>query len=95
MGMATISDSCTYFGITAHVGDFVFRGDDLGVVRACCQEGVTLFVVVDQCQLASTMSVHSSCWHTSQCTRAIWYMQDINECLAWKVECSQVVVIRM
>ena len=94
---ALVADSAEHYGMRVRVGGHVFRGESFGVVRACCQEGLLIIVIVDVLHVVAIVSPHSSRWNNASCTRALWRPQDLNECAAWQElsERSEVVAIRL
>ena len=69
------------------------RGDELGVVTACCQDDTECALLVDKMVITAKLSTHSALCSTTSMTRAVWRMHEASVCLAWKVDGSQVTVI--
>jgi len=94
---ASVADSAERGGLRVKIDDYVFRGESLAIVRACCEDQAELFVLVDELPLVEKLSQHSGKWRLDGGARALWRMEDINESLAWQVfpDSSEVVVIRM
>ena len=76
-----LSDHIDIGGKTFSVSDFVARGDELGLVIACCVEGLDLFVIVDLWGKVAQISQHSSRWVGMDDRRAVWRAADMLECL--------------
>ena len=70
-----------------------WRGDEVAQVLACCQDDTTCALLVDKVVKAAQLSAHSSTWTTTSATRALWKIEESTNCLAWKFDGSQVLVI--
>ena len=91
-----VSDRLDVLGLRVAVDDYVFRGESLGLVLACCCEGEDLYVVVDALRKISDLSPHANLWCTTAAERQVWIATDVAECLAWQlVPPNGVVAIRM
>ena len=80
---ATVSDCLEFFGMHAHVGDFVQRGEDVAKVLACAEEGDELFLVVELHLMVRSCSTRSSTWQ-SRGLRSVWPATEVTEVVAWK-----------
>ena len=91
-----LSDHVDIGGKSFSVGDFVARGDELGLVVECCVESQDLFAIVDQWGKVAQISQHSSTWDGKDARRVVWRAADMLECAAWKhLADEHVVVIHM
>jgi hypothetical protein len=93
---ALIADHLEANGVRLSVSDYVFQGEALGHVQACCLEDGNFFVVVDVLQKLADMSPRSSRWSTRQVERTVWRTSGLSECLAWQLAPPlEIVVVRM
>ena len=94
MDHIAIAGTCQYFGVRFHVGDFVFRGTELGAILACCQEETCCCVLVEKATLLKSFSVHSSQHSTAAPTREFWQMHEVLPCAAWHVDGTMITAIK-
>ena len=91
-----IADHLNIAGLNISVADYVFQGDSMGYVQACCIDGDEFYIVSDVMQKLVDLSPHSSRWSTRPTSREIWRATALTECLAWQnVGHGEVVVIRV
>ena len=91
-----LSDKLDLGGKQFAFGDFVARGEEVGVVVACCVEGQDLFIVVDLWSKATQVSQHSSTWEGARARRVVWRAIEVLEVVAWvRVQNQHVLVIHM
>ena len=88
-----LSDHVDIGGRTFSFGDFVARGDEVGLVVACCVEGQDLFVIVDLWSKVAQISQHSSSWEGTRTRRVVRRAIEMMECVAWKRSPNQNVLI--
>ena len=84
---------CVYVGDGAWVG-LSARGTEVGRIVACCVEDGEHFLIVVKYQLVATLSQHSSRWTTLGATQAVWRMDEVLNCMAWKVDQCETTIIR-
>ena len=76
-------------------GLFLSRGDELGLIVACCADESGHCLVVDTMPKLAALSQHSGKWSAAAPTRAVWHMCDIVNCVAWKTEHDEVTAVMM
>ena len=69
------------------------RGQEIGVVAACCAEGSDYVLIVDKVSVLSRASVHSAVCTMASTGRAAWRMDEVAACQGWCAEESHMVVI--
>ena len=82
---ARVGDNLNLCGFRVAVGDYVFRGESLGRVLACCCEAAVLLVVVNSLERSEQLSPRVSQWHLRAAERQVWRASALDECLAWQV----------
>ena len=93
---AFVADKLEFGGFRVAVSDYVFRGEELGIVVACCVDSAILYVIVDVLQQVSELSPHSSVWRHDGSRRFVWKVSEVSECLAWQQRPgSELLVVRM
>ena len=90
---AQVLAMCVYVGDGAWVG-LSARGTEVGRIVACCVEDGEHFLIVVKYQLVATLSQHSSRWTTLGATQVVWRMDEVLNCMAWKVDQCETTVIR-
>ena len=71
------------------------RGDELGLIVACCADDPGHCLVVDSMPKLTAFSQHSGKWSAAAPTRAVWHMHDIVNCAAWKTDRDEITAIIM
>ena len=71
------------------------RGDELGLIVACCADESGHCLVVDTMPKLTALSQHSGKWSAAAPTRAAWHMCDVVNCVAWKTEHDEVTAVMM
>ena len=78
------------------MGDYIARGGAVGIVRACCADGLDLYVVVDKLRANRELSAHSIEVHTAGSVREVWPADELVERAAWqRISLGTTVVVRM
>ena len=88
-----VADSMRYFGEVYRLGSFIQRGDELGRIAACLQDESDCCLWVEVCARVSQISHHSSVWSLTSASTSVWRVEDVTNCLAWKVDGDQVTAI--
>jgi hypothetical protein len=91
---ALIADSMETFSMKVSRGDFVFRGEHLGMLTACIEEGGQLMALVETFEMIETVSAHSTRVRQSG-NPAIWIAEELELAVAWITEPNGFVVIRI
>ena len=70
-------------------------GDDVAVILACCLDESGHYLLVDQLRKVVSISQHSGKWSATTMTRAVWLMDEVHNCLAWKGDHHEVTAVLM
>ena len=73
-----------FAGMNIAVGDYLFRGHEVGVVIACCHEADTLSLVVNAHRKVADISERNAAW-VAEGARVVWKVDEVKECCAWQV----------
>ena len=90
-----VADTCHYFGVCFCVGDFAFRGTELGAILACCQDESCCCVLVEKATLLKSISAHSSQHSVATPTREFWQMHEVVPCAAWQIDGAMVTAVML
>ena len=81
-----LASGCQCHGEQFHVGEFCFRGAEVGLIVTCCEDENIHFLIVGKPTLLAVLSPHSSRWNTMVASRDVWRANEAINCMAWKIE---------
>lgn len=77
-----VSNAMTIFNFEVHGGDVVARGEELGLIGACCLEQGRLCVAVEPLDLVAKVSAHSGQYRLCMRTE-VWPAAELSLVVAW------------
>ena len=90
-----VASGCQCYGEHFQVGDFCFRGAEVGLIVACCEDEGSHYLVVDKPTMLAVLSPHSRRWSARVGSRDVWRVTEAVSCMAWKIDDDEVTTIML